>query len=322
MEASPLLEIKNLSLGIKTKKTELTLTEGVSFNIHPGEIYGLVGESGCGKTITAFSILKLYPEPGGSQLNGDIFFEGKNHKDLTGKNLHDFRGKTCSMIFQEPGSALNPLIQIKRQLRECFQLHSLKTDDDEIIKILKRVGFPDPNRILNAYPHELSGGMMQRIMIAMALLLKPKLIIADEPTTALDVTVQAQIMNLIEELRSEHGVSILLITHNLNLIAQYADRVGVMYAGRMVEEGKVEPFFNKPRHPYTKGLLAALPQSHGKHFDFKSIPGQVPLPRDFPEGCRFAERCSESLEQCSKRPDMKWIDDQHRVSCFLHTDKP
>lgn len=321
MDTPPLLEVENLSIGIRTREIQLTLTEGISFKIHPGEIYGLVGESGCGKTITAFSILKLLPEPGGVQLDGDIRFEGRSHKELEGDSLFDFRGQTCSMIFQEPGASLNPLMPIKKQLRECFTLHKLKVNDEEILKLLKRVGFPDPTRILNSYPHELSGGMMQRVMIAMALLLKPKLIIADEPTTALDVTVQAQIMNLILELREEHGVSVLLITHNLNLIAQYADRVGVMYAGRLVEEGGVAPFFDDPHHPYTKGLLGALPQYQDGDFQFKSIPGQVPLPRNYPAGCRFADRCNQVKDICTSKPAMKWLDDEHRVSCFLYTEE-
>ncbi len=322
MNNMALLEVKNLSVAFNTENGKIQITDKVSFSIEKGEIYGLVGESGCGKSVTAYSILKILPQPAGVIQGGEVLFQGEDILTFDQEKLARLRGESISMIFQEPGSALNPLVKIKRQLLECFEYHtsgfkSKKQREVRVIELLKKVGFSDPQRILNAYPHELSGGMLQRVVITMALLLKPKLIIADEPTTALDVTVQAQIMELLVGLQKESGCSILLITHNLNLIAQYADRLGVMYAGRIVEECSVDDFVKGANHPYTKGLLKAIPNLDSTCFDLKAIPGQVPQPKDFVKGCRFYERCEMAFEACRQKPELKKIENCRKVACFL-----
>jgi oligopeptide/dipeptide ABC transporter ATP-binding protein len=223
------------------------------------------------------------------------------------------------MIFQEPAAALNPLLTVERQLMECFDYHPFDGEKTKrILELLHRVGFPDPHRILTAYPHELSGGMLQRVMIAMALIMKPDLIIADEPTTALDVTVQAQIMELLVEMKQETDTSILLITHNLGLIAQYADRLAVMYAGRIVEESAVQSFIDHPLHPYTKGLLDALPKLTIGESEIIPIPGQVPQPRDYTAGCRFRDRCDKAFERCIEKPPLYHAAEGQQVACFLY----
>jgi len=314
-----LLKIKGLSLGFKTEGHDVSITDDVSFQINTGEIYGLVGESGCGKTVTALAILRLLPQPGGKIFSGEIEFAGNNIITMRDKELRSLRGNEISMIFQEPGSALNPLLTIRRQLMECFDYHEYTGNrESRVLELLERVGFSDPNRILASYPHELSGGMAQRAMIAMALIMRPKLIIADEPTTALDVTVQAQIMELLVSLQREFNTSILLIAHNLNLIAQYASRLSVMYAGRIVEESSVDVFLQNPLHPYTKGLLAAMPDLHDDRPDLMPIPGQVPQPEDFQSGCRFRERCFQAMDACLAKPELVEINEYQKIACFLH----
>ncbi len=318
MSKRNLLEINNLSLGFNTDDGYVEIIDDVSFSIKEEEIFGLVGESGCGKTVTSLAIMKLLPQPGAQIRSGEIILNGKDILKLDKSALMDVRGKDVSFIFQEPSAALNPLIPIGQQLREVFEYHAFEGNKDKrILELLKRVGFPDPQRILTLYPHELSGGMLQRVMIAMSLLLKPSLIIADEPTTALDVTIQAQIMELLVELKEQEGASILLITHNLNLIAQYADRLGVMYAGRIVEQCEADPFFSNPKHPYSKGLLDALPDLSKAGFSMKAIAGQVPQPVDYKIGCRFYDRCSKAFEKCVNKPELQTIEDKHKVSCFL-----
>ncbi|MBF0196787.1 MAG: ABC transporter ATP-binding protein [Planctomycetes bacterium] len=314
-----LLEAKNLSIALPEDGGQVILTEGISFDIQKGEVYSLVGESGCGKTITALSLLNVLPTANASMLTGEVLFNDQDLLKLPEKDLCKIRGKDIAVIFQEPSSAMNPLMKVRAQLEECYLLHQLEVNHEAIDLMLKEVGFADPERVLNSYPHELSGGMLQRVMIAMALLLKPKLIIADEPTTALDVTIQAQIMDLLDRLRREHDVSILLITHNLNLVAQYSDRVAVMYAGRMVEEAGVEEFFAKPCHPYSKGLLRALPKMGSAVSTLEPIQGQVPLPKNFVPSCRFADRCSQVVEsQCCSAPiAFKEVGPQHKVACVL-----
>ena len=318
-----LIRVENLSVGFTSEGKTVPITENVSFEIHPGEIYGLVGESGCGKTVTCLSLLRLLPQPAGKILTGSIEFKGRNLLELELEEMRKIRGREISMIFQEPAVALNPVLNIQRQLLECFEFHSFDrakiNPEARIDEVLKQVGFPDPGRILRAHPHELSGGMLQRVMIAMALLLKPDVLIADEPTTALDVTVQAQIMDLLKELQKEAGTAILMITHNMGLIAQYADRLGVMYAGRLVEESQTEKFLAGPLHPYSKGLLAAIPDLALDKPDLTPIPGQVPLPREFVNGCRFKERCEQAFEPCDNRPILKNSQSENRkVSCFLY----
>ncbi|MBF0432971.1 MAG: ABC transporter ATP-binding protein [Fibrobacteria bacterium] len=296
------------------------VVDQVSFSINEAEVFGLAGESGCGKSVTALSVLRLLPMPASRILSGEILFRGRDILKMSIEDMRALRGAEISMIFQEPFSALNPLQTIKRQLEECYDYHPLQEKKGNlrgrINTILRRVGFSDPGRILAAYPHELSGGMLQRIVIAMALLLKPGLVIADEPTTALDVTVQAQIMELLRELQKESGTAILLITHNLNLIAQYANRLAVMYAGRIVEENQVQDFIRHPQHPYTLGLLKALPNLASKT-ELVPIPGQVPQPSEFESGCRFRQRCGEAFDSCTAKPELKECKPHHRVACFL-----
>jgi oligopeptide/dipeptide ABC transporter ATP-binding protein len=239
---------------------------------------------------------------------------------LPKEELRSLRGGAIAMIFQEPGAALNPLWPIRRQLLEPFHFHPFQGDPEKRIRgLLDRVGIADPDRVLAAYPHQLSGGMLQRVMIAMALCLSPSLLIADEPTTALDVTVQAQIMELIEELRRESGMAVLMVTHNLNLVAQYADRVGVMYAGRIVEESPVGDFLKRPLHPYSEGLLGALPSLNASGREtMRPIPGQVPRPADYLPGCRFRDRCPHAFERCPAKPDPFPAGEGHTVACFLY----
>ena len=318
---NPLLHVENLSIGFKGQTDVVPVTDAVSFDIYEGEVFGLAGESGCGKTVTALSVLRLLPVPSARVLSGDIVFKGKSILSFSAPELRDLRGKGISMIFQEPSAALNPLVRIKKQLFESFEYHKV-TDDPlkRILEVLKRVGFPDPDRILNAHPHELSGGMLQRIMIAMAVVLRPPLIIADEPTTALDVTVQAQIMELLAEMQRETGTSVLLITHNLSLIAQYANRVAIMYAGRIVEYGDCGVFFGKPLHPYSQGLLRALPDLRAGTAKIEPIPGQVPQPVDYAEGCRFADRCRHIFDACKNRPPLEYVEGR-AVACFLYGNK-
>ena len=317
LNSPALLEVKNLSIAFGEGPQSVAVTDAVGFSVAPGEIYGLVGESGCGKTVTSLAILRLLPVPSGKIVSGSVLFKGRDLVSMNPPDLRKIRGGEISMIFQEPTASLNPLLTVEKQLMECFQYHPHHMKPGRRVReMLEQVGLSDYNRVLKAYPHELSGGMLQRVMIAMALLLKPQLIIADEPTTALDVTVQAQIMELLVGLRETYGTAILLITHNLNLIAQYADRLGVMYAGRMVEESTVDEFLEGPLHPYTQGLLAALPQLRDTRA-IKPIPGQVPQPKDFKPGCRFADRCPERMEICAQKP--AWTPKgNRRVACFLH----
>ena len=322
MESSsqPLLEVEELSIGFAGDQGVTSITDKVSFKIHPGEAYGLVGESGCGKSVTCLSLLKLLPVPGGRVLSGRILFRGRDILKMTAEELRSLRGGEIGMIFQEPGAALNPLWPIRRQLLEPFRYHAYEGDPGKRIRsLLDRVGIADPDRVLAAYPHQLSGGMLQRVMIAMALCLNPVLLIADEPTTALDVTVQAQIMELIEDLRRESRTAVLMVTHNLNLVAQYADRVGVMYAGRLVEESPVEGFLRETLHPYSQGLLAALPRlDAGASGLMHPIPGQVPRPADYLPGCRFRDRCVHAFAACGQKPDLFPAGEGHGVACFLH----
>lgn len=330
----PVLSVRDLSVAFGFAKgrkgalvprdgvAPLQVTDRVSFDIYPGEFFALVGESGCGKSVTAMSILKLLPQPSAQIVNGEVLFipsnssvipsysgvipsnvEGSGVKDLTKLPLSEMqkiRGSEIACIFQEPMQALNPVLTIKKQLMEVFKFSASKmanlqqeglSPESEIRRLLDLAGFTDPDRVLNSYPHELSGGMLQRICIVMALLPKPKLIIADEPTTALDVTVQAQVLAVLKRMAHEMGTAVLLITHNMGIVSEYANRVAVMYAGRIVEMGPVIDVICNPMHPYTRGLLAAIPESHSEMRNLQSIPGAVPHPRDFAPGCRFADRC-------------------------------
>ncbi|MBR6464064.1 MAG: ABC transporter ATP-binding protein, partial [Verrucomicrobia bacterium] len=287
---APLLQIEHLSLGFETDDGLLRAVEDLSLRIDTGEIVCLVGESGCGKSITAQSIARLIPNV--KHLGGRILLEGVDTCALSGKELRAIRGKGVSYIFQDPALALNPAMTIGAQIMEAFTLHQPeRANHEQCVRALEEVGIPSPELRVNEYPHQLSGGMKQRVMIAMALACRPKLLVADEPTTALDVTIQAQILCLLNELRAQYRMSILLITHNLGIVSQIADRVAVMYAGQIVEQGTTRQILDTPAHPYTKALLAAVPRIG---FDVKrlhAIPGQVPPLYDMPQGCRFHPRC-------------------------------
>lgn len=333
---SPVLQIQNLSVAFG--KDPLQVTDRVSFDIRPGEFFALVGESGCGKSVTAMSILRLLPQPSAKIVEGSVLFsrqEGEAPLDLSKIPLADLRkirGAEIACIFQEPMQALNPVITIKKQLLETFHFGA-KAENPlaEIRAQLASAGFKDVDRVLDSYPHELSGGMLQRVCIVMALLSKPKLIIADEPTTALDVTVQAQVLSVLKEMARETHTAVLLITHNMGIVSQYADRVAVMYAGRIVETGPVRDVIENPMHPYTQGLLAAIPENHSDMRTMRSIPGSVPHPRDFAAGCRFADRCekcscapAEIREKClsAKAPSMSALENpQHEAACYLTGDR-
>ncbi len=317
-----LLEIKDLCAGFSDEDGIVTpVIDDVLLKIYPGEFFGLAGESGCGKTVTALSLLRLLPNPTGRILSGRIILEGKDITASSINEVHKIRGKDVGMIFQEPSAAFNPLATIENQLMEVFDYHQYDGDPaGRVNELLARVGFSDPAMVLKAYPHELSGGMLQRVGICLALLLKPRLVIADEPTTALDVTVQAQIMELLVELQKEEETAVLFITHNLNLLAQYGDRLAVMYAGRIVESADVKSFFENPSHPYSRGLLRALPNLQSGVSEIEPIDGQVPKPSDFLQGCRFADRCPGVIDECVQKPPVYKVGKYHMVSCFLYKD--
>ena len=323
--AEKLLEVKNLRTEFKRDKTWVTAVNNVSFSIQPGEILGLVGESGCGKSVTSLSIMKLLAR--NSKIsNGEILLNGKDLLKEDKKGMRKIRGREVAMIFQEPMTALNPVFRIGDQLNEVLTLHNEEGLNKEQIKertiqLLEMVGIANSEGVYAMYPHELSGGMRQRVMIAMALACNPKIIIADEPTTALDVTIQAQILDLLRSLKDRINSSIMLITHDLGVIAEMADYVVVMYAGRVVEKGTVEEIFAHPSHPYTIGLMASKPVV-GKQVDnLYSIPGKVPNPINMPNYCYFKDRCEMCLERCNgEYPCEISISPTHRVSCYRYYD--
>jgi len=317
-QGSPILQVEDLSIGIKKSDQTIALTDGVSFELFPGEIHGLIGESGCGKSITSLSLMGLLPEPGGVLLSGRVTLGKDDIFTLEDEKLNQLRGKKISMIFQEPFAAMNPLIRIGDQMLEVFDYHQADYNPDQKIReLLNEVGLTDHSRILQSYPHELSGGMLQRIIIAMSLLLDPDILIADEPTTALDVTVQAQIMNLIVRLRNQRKMSVVLISHNISLMAQYADRISVMYAGQIVEDNSVDNFLKHPKHPYSLGLMEAIPSLDRTDHKIKSIPGQVPEPGSFGGECRFMDRCSKAFDRCKVMPGLKESEDGGSYRCHL-----
>ena len=311
-----LLRVSDLSIGIDRPDGVLALTDRVSFHLLEGEILGLIGESGCGKSISSLAIMGMLPEPGGTLLTGEVSFRDRNLFQLDESGLNQLRGQNISMIFQEPFAAMNPLIRVGEQMLEVFDYHSVDFDKHQKINdLLNEVGLTDHARILKSYPHELSGGMLQRIMIAMSLLLDPDLLIADEPTTALDVTVQAQIMNLIVRLKRERKMSVLLISHNISLMAQYTDRISVMYAGQIVESNDTASFLDDPKHPYSKGLMHAIPSLDQREGKILSIPGQVPEPGKYPPGCRFKSRCRYATDECLAEPPEKNLKNHGRYRC-------
>ncbi|SEN03515.1 oligopeptide transport system ATP-binding protein [Mesobacillus persicus] len=300
----PLLEVKDLETFIPTSKGEIKPVNGVSFSINKGEIVALVGESGSGKSVSSLSIMGLNASAIQYSKDSSIAFKGKDLLKLKEKEMRKIRGNEVAMIFQDPMFSLNPVHPIGRQIAESIVLHKKVKYKEALVTaldLLNKVGIPDAKRRLNDYPHQLSGGMRQRVMIAMALACDPQLIIADEPTTALDVTIQAQILNLLRKLQQESGIAILLITHDLGVVAETADRVLVMYCGKIVEEGTVEDIFENPLHPYTRGLLASVPALYGPSKEkLDTIPGVVPNPLELPKGCNFVTRCSYATEKCSQ----------------------
>lgn len=319
-----LLKIRNLHTYFFTDEGVAKAVDGVDLELEEKGTLGLVGESGCGKSVTALSIMRLIPEPPGKIVQGEVVFGGVNLLSLSEGEMRKVRGRSISMIFQEPMTSLNPVFQIGDQISEVLRLHeglSKKEAWNRSIEMLRMVGIPSPERRVAEYPHQLSGGMRQRAMIAMALACRPKLMIADEPTTALDVTIQAQILELINRLQKETGMSVILITHNLGVIAETAQKVAVMYAGRIVEYAPVRPLFVTPRHPYTQGLLKSIPrldEGQARKQRLEAIPGLVPSLLDLPPGCKFSNRCKYIFDKCQEEPELKEIDPGHFVRCWLY----
>jgi peptide/nickel transport system ATP-binding protein len=313
------LEVNDLDLFFKSPKGELQALSQVSFAIKEGEVVGLVGESGCGKSITSLSLMGLNPEKSSYIKNGTIRFDQKDITKWNQKQFGTIRGKDISMIFQEPMTSLNPVLSIKEQLIEGIRSHlklSKKEASEHAVTILEKVGISRSRNIMNEYPHQLSGGMRQRVMIAMALACNPKLLIADEPTTALDVTIQAQILELLRNINRDFKTSILFITHDLGVVSEMCDRVIVMYAGQVIESGPVDEILRNPSHPYTKGLLNSVPKANETRKRLDSIPGTVPQLDKMPSGCRFAQRCPIATKKCSDNPSMVRVDQDHEARCF------
>jgi peptide/nickel transport system ATP-binding protein/oligopeptide transport system ATP-binding protein len=316
--ADTLLSVRELRTWFKTDQGVARAVDGVSFDVHPGETLGVVGESGCGKTVTALSILGLLPEPPAAiEPGSSIRFLGEELLGVGPRRMRAIRGNEIAMIFQEPMSSLNPVYSVGIQISEAIRLHrgmDKKGARHEAVRLLREVGIPDAEQRVDEYPHQLSGGMRQRVMIAMALSCEPKLLIADEPTTALDVTIQAQILELLADLRAKHAMAILLITHDLGVVAEVCDRVVVMYAGQVVESGSVHEIFANPRHPYTRGLLGSLPSVEAPGQRLVSIPGTVPNPTAWPAGCRFEDRCELAGEGCQEPQPLVMLDGPDRAA--------
>ncbi|MFF2908225.1 ABC transporter ATP-binding protein [Paenibacillus sp. NPDC057934] len=317
-----LMRIDGLSTHFFTEDGEVKAVDGVSFRVREGETVCIVGESGCGKSVTAMSIMGLVESPGGRVTSGSIEFQGEDLLQLDKHTLRSMRGHELAMIFQEPMSSLNPVIKIGEQIMEPLRVH-LKLNKKEAraraIELITQVGISRPEQIADSYPHELSGGMLQRIMIAIAISCGPKLLIADEPTTALDVTIQAQILDMLRQFKADSGMSILLITHDLGVVAEMADYVIVMYSGKIVEEGEVVELFNNPKHPYTRGLLKSKPVINQRQEELYSIPGQVPNPLELAPSCYFHDRCEHCMPVCrSKQPVLQDVGNGQKVSCWLY----
>jgi len=317
-----LLEVSDLSISFQKKKSETPIVQGVSFDLHPGEILGVVGESGCGKSVTSLALMGLNAN---TRTTGRIKFQNKDLLMQSEKEWRQMRGNDIAMVFQEPMTSLNPLFTIGDQLIEALSSHiniHKKEARRKAVQMLDTVGLPRADQLMKQYPHELSGGMRQRVMIAMALICEPKLLIADEPTTALDVTIQAQILSLLKKMNAELNTAILLITHDLGVVHNTCERVMIMYAGRIVEEGGVTTVFDSPKHPYTKGLFASIPAFTGKSERLSSIEGQVPKPGSIKKGCMFAPRCPNKHERCiEEEPGLNRLADDHAVSCFLYEEE-
>ncbi len=321
---SIILEVKDLVVAFQAETGLQRAVDGVSFVLKKGSTLGIVGESGCGKSVTALSIMRLLPKPAGQYLGGEILYNGTDILKLDPSMLHKIRGNRISMIFQEPMTALNPVHTIGKQLAESYELHRPEMAGTDIIRssiaLMEKVGIPSPEKILSVYPHQISGGMRQRVMIAMALITKPDILIADEPTTALDVTIQAQILSLVSELQLRTGTSVIFITHDLGVIAEICDDVLVMYAGKTSEIASANNLFEDPKHPYTKGLLSSIPRLNTEPKSrLNIIDGMVPALDEMPEGCRFENRCSDRMEICkSVPPPLIEVAENHYVSCYLY----
>jgi len=316
-----LLEVKDLRTYFYTFEGVVKAVDGVSYEVDEGETLGLVGESGCGKSVSALSLMRLIPDPPGKTVGGEVLFEGEDILRIDMDDMRRIRGAKMAMVFQEPMTSLNPVLTLEKQLSETLQLHKgmgREGSRQEAINLLARVGIPDAERRVRQYPHQFSGGMRQRVMIAMALSCNPRLIIADEPTTALDVTIQAQILELMKNLTKEFGVALIVITHNLGVVARYSDRVNIMYAGKIVERGLAREIYGNPRHPYTVGLLKSVPRlDQPRRAKLDPIEGHPPDLVNLPPGCSFRERCRWAVEKCSKdTPPLMPVGDGHWAACW------
>lgn len=317
---NPILSVENLKVVFDTQRGKLQALCGVSFDIQAGEIFGIVGESGCGKSVTSLAVMRLISQPGRITA-GRILFEGHDLLEKSPAEMRHIRGQQIAMIFQDPQSSLNPVFSVGEQLTRVLRLHSGVNQHDAVRQIcdaLLSVGLADPQRLLSAYPHQLSGGQQQRVMIAMALACKPRLLIADEPTTALDVTIQAQILQLLRQLRDNFGITIMLITHDMGVVSETCDRVAVFYAGRVAELGSTREVFDNPQHPYTQGLMAAIPQPEHRGKPLTAIAGRVPSNPGAIRACAFAPRCPQAFDRCSKEaPALIAVNAAHHSACFL-----
>ena len=316
-----LLEVKNLKTHFFTMEGVVKAVDGVSNELNEGETLGLVGESGCGKSVSALSVMRLIPDPPGKIIDGEILLDGEDILKIDMEGMREVRGAKIAMVFQEPMTSLNPVLTVERQITETLQLHmgmSKLESQRESVNLLTRVGIPDPEIRIKQYPHQFSGGMRQRVMIAMALSCNPRLIIADEPTTALDVTIQAQILDLMKSLTTELGVALIVITHNLGVVARYADRVNIMYAGKVIERGEAREIYANPRHPYTVGLLRSVPRLDlPRRAKLDPIEGQPPDLINLPPGCAFRERCRWAVDKCATdTPELVETSDGHLSACF------
>ncbi|MGQ7278870.1 ABC transporter ATP-binding protein [Brevibacillus thermoruber] len=316
----PILQVERLQVTFRSDDGEVHPVSGVDFVVHEGETLGIVGESGCGKSVTSLSIMGLLPKGIGRVSGGRIWFQGRELTAMTPKEMQKIRGNEIAMIFQEPMTSLNPVFTVGEQLDEQIRLHlglSKREARQHSVEMLRTVGIPRAEEIAKEYPHQLSGGMRQRVMIAMAMSCSPKLLIADEPTTALDVTIQAQILDLMRQLKERQGTSIIFITHDLGVVAEMCDRVIVMYAGQVIEEAPVRELFQHPQHPYTRGLISSIPTLDQQKSRLYSIRGTVPHPAKMPAGCRFAPRCDYAQDICRDNPPLKEVEAGHRCRCWL-----
>jgi len=321
VDGEKVLEVKDLRTYFYTEEGEVRAVDGLRYDVKKGESVGLVGESACGKSVSALSIMRLIPYPPGVIVGGEIIFKGQDLLQVSEAEMRDIRGNRIAMIFQEPMTSLNPVLTIRRQLTESLELHrgmEKKAAAEESLKLLQLVGLPDAEQRLGDYPHQFSGGMQQRIMIAMALSCNPELLIADEPTTSVDVTVQAQLLELLDNLRSQFGTSVIIITHNLGVVARYADRVNVMYAGQLVETAPTDVLYGEPKHPYTLGLLASVPRLDlARKRELRVIDGLPPHLARLPKGCAFCPRCYLAIDRCrEEKPELEEIGEDHYSACF------